>query len=170
MSGDVDIVPVPTTMARELARLHASAFHEAWDESAFARLLGADACLAFAACEGAAHTPVGFIVAFCAAGEAEILTLAVHPDRRRRGLSVRLVRALIDAAQQADAEVVHLEVAEDNWAARSLYRQLGFIERGRRKSYYAARVGEPARDALMLSLPLAPPITGRSRDERLYPH
>ena len=41
------------------------------------------------------------------------------------------------AALVRGAASMHLEVAEDNAAARSLYRKLGYEESGRRRGYYS---------------------------------
>lgn len=79
----------------------------------------------------------GFVLARAAAGEAEILTLAVLPPARRRGLGQALVSgAMALAIVRAQAEAMFLEVAEGNAGALALYRGLGFAEVGRRKRYY----------------------------------
>ena len=84
----------------------------------------------------------GFILVRAAGGEAEILTLAVEPSARRRGLG----RALLDQALAATAgSPLFLEVAADNAVARALYGAAGFTECGRRTGYYGA-----GRDALVL--------------------
>jgi ribosomal-protein-alanine N-acetyltransferase len=92
-----------------------------------------------------------------AADEVEILTLAVRPDRRRRGAGTALVHAAARHAIGLGASQIFLEVAIGNAAARRLYSGLGFAEVGRRKAYY---LKEPAKreDALILrsNLPLSP--------------
>ena len=97
----------------------------------------------------------GFVVARIAAGEAEILTLAVDPARRRRGSGERLAAAALDAVRAAGAEAVFLEVAIDNPAATALYGKLGFVAAGRRRAYYPRREG-PRVDALILRRDLTP--------------
>jgi ribosomal-protein-alanine N-acetyltransferase len=82
------------------------------------------------------------------AGEAEVLTLAVRPAQRRRGIA----RALVDAAAllaSRTASAMFLEVADDNPAAVALYAQAGFAAVGRRAGYYA-RPGAPAADAIVM--------------------
>lgn len=91
----------------------------------------------------------GFGVLRVAAGEAEILTLAVAPAAQGRGLGARLVGALLEAAWQAGAERVALEVAETNAAAVHLYRRAGFEPAGRRRSYFLRSDGE-REDAVIL--------------------
>ncbi|RZJ03622.1 MAG: GNAT family N-acetyltransferase [Brevundimonas sp.] len=135
--------------AARLAALHAEAFDAPWDATAFDSLLGQVGV-------HLAETPDGFILMRTVADEAEILTLAVRPDARRRGLGAELVaRGAADAAARG-ATRLFLEVADDNDAARALYARAGFEEAGRRPRYYARPDGS-RRDALLLALNL----TGR---------
>jgi ribosomal-protein-alanine N-acetyltransferase len=138
----------PTTRADadRLAEVHAGAFDAPWS---------ADDILRFAEDPGgfalAAETDgqfAGFILCRVLAGEAEILTLAVRPDFRRRGLARALVEAAANLAAQS-ANALFLEVADDNPAAISLYRGAGFTNAGRRAAYYARR-GAPAVDAIVM--------------------
>src|SRR5690606_4198483 len=136
-----------------------------WSESEFAALLGQPGVIALAEADG-------FILIRIAADEAEILTLAVQPAARRRGLGRRLVESGARAAcpGRADrpflegagahpgaraacaggADRLLLEVAEDNAAARALYAAAGFVEAGRRRAYYPRPEGLAA-DALILA-------------------
>ena len=165
-SSAIDIVPADPSQAAAIATLHAAAFDHGWDTSAVARLLAAPAAHALIALEGYQHTPLGFVMAFLAADEAEILILAVDPRRRREGLGRRLVRALIERLEEADARRLFLEVGADNAAARGLYRALKFREVGMRAAYYHRPDG-PAEDALILSLDLAPQEVPHEDDGRL---
>jgi ribosomal-protein-alanine N-acetyltransferase len=126
-----------------LAALHAEAFPpgEAWGEVALRQMLAMPGAYGWIA-DGQ-----GFVLARAAAGEAEILTLAVAPSARRRGAATRLMEASVAAALASGAEAMFLEVAEDNLPARCLYAALGFEEAGRRRGYYGA-----GRDALVLRL------------------
>ncbi len=80
-------------------------------------------------------------------GELHVTTIAVRPERRRRGHA----RALIGAALAAypDARCVHLEVRPNNAAAVTLYESLGFRKTGRRPRYYGDE------DALLMTLDLS---------------
>ncbi|MGP3695769.1 GNAT family N-acetyltransferase [Rhodobacter sp. NSM] len=101
---------------------------------------------------GALHPaePQGFLMGRAVAGEAEILTLAVAPEARRRGLGARLTAAFLRAAGARGAESAFLEVAADNAAAIALYTAAGFAEAGRRRGYYRTAEGRPL-DALVMS-------------------
>lgn len=130
-----------------LAEIHASAFDRPWDAAAFQSLCRQDGVVALGHADG-------FILIRTVSDEAEILTLAVRPQARRRGAGADLVRAGADAARAQGAQRLFLEVAEDNAAALALYRSAGFVEDGRRKGYYARTEG-PAATALLLSLNLS---------------
>jgi ribosomal-protein-alanine N-acetyltransferase len=136
--------------AGRLAALHAEAFDAPWTAAAFADLLGQAGVFAVEA-------PEGFILMRGVADEAEILTLAVRPSARRRGLGARLLAEGVGLAGARGADRVFLEVADDNAAARALYRRSGFVETGRRPRYYARSDGS-REDALILTLNLAAPL------------
>ncbi len=90
------------------------------------------------------------ILARYAADEAEVLTVAVVPERRQQGLGGRLVAAAAEEARKQGATRLFLEVSTRNPAARGLYQRLGFVQVGRRRGYYA-----DGSDALTLSRALA---------------
>jgi len=137
---------VTTATAARLAGLHCGAFSAPWDAAAFEVLLGQAGVFAIEA-------PGGFILIRAVADEAEILTLAVDPVARRRGLGARLVREGAASAAALGATRLFLEVADDNHPALALYARAGFTEAGRRPGYYARPDGS-RRDALILALNL----------------
>ena len=69
-------------------------------------------------------------------GQADIQTIAVADDARRRGLGRELMNALIAAASERGATEVFLEVRADNPGAQELYRSLGFEQIAVRPRYY----------------------------------
>lgn len=121
-----------------LATLHAQAFDKAWSAAEIAKMLENQAVFALLAQD---DEPQGFVMVWAAAGDGEILTLAVAPSARRRGIGVALVEAASAAALLRGADSMHLEVAENNEAARALYAKLGYAEAGRRRDYYATADG-----------------------------
>jgi [ribosomal protein S18]-alanine N-acetyltransferase len=138
----------PATIdAETLAQIHASAFEDAWSASYLQNLMAQPGVFAIQADEE------GFILARAAGGEAEILTLAVAPASRRRGVGLGLVRAGAAEAQKKGAGEMFLEVNVGNFAAKILYLRLGFAEAGRRPGYYHRRDGT-MEDALVLRAPL----------------
>jgi ribosomal-protein-alanine N-acetyltransferase len=133
-----------------LAALHGQAFQRPWDAAALQSLLAGPGVFAFAAASG-------FVLARAAAGEAEILTLAVIPSARGRGLGRDLMQAAASHAVSLGAQTLFLEVGTDNPAALALYNGLGFIRAGQRKGYYPDSHSQSGGDALVLkaALPLA---------------
>ena len=126
-----------------LASLHAACFTSPrpWSAAEFADLLAQpDTLLATA--------PNGFGLARVTLDEAELLTLAVAPDRRAQGLGTRLLADLMAQATARGATAMLLEVAADNAPARALYARSSFAQVGRRPGYYAGT------DALILRAPL----------------
>lgn len=123
-----------------LAALHAACFTtpRPWSEAEFASVLAAPGALLLT-------SDHGFLLGRVAAGQAELLTLAVAPAARRTGEGRDLVRRFLAAAEGQGATVAFLEVASDNPVGQALYRATGWHEAGRRRRYYA-----PGVDALVL--------------------
>jgi ribosomal-protein-alanine N-acetyltransferase len=139
--------------AAALAGVHAGSFDAPWSPEDLRQLIGGPGALAVLAED--AQGPVGFILARAVAGEAEILTVAVEPQRRRCGLGSVLVEAAAGAARAAGAESLFLEVATDNAAGLRLYERAGFERAGFRARYYK-REGAPPADAFVLRRDLTP--------------
>ncbi|MBL9052134.1 MAG: GNAT family N-acetyltransferase [Tabrizicola sp.] len=129
-----------------LASLHARCFKTPppWSAADFAGFLGDQ--LAFLLVEGDA----GFLLGRAVAGEAELLTLAVAPEARRRGLGRKLVARFLYQAQLRGAGKAFLEVSVENVAAIALYESAGFSRSGLRPGYYRDAAGRRS-DALVLA-------------------
>ncbi|GGB18652.1 ribosomal-protein-alanine acetyltransferase [Sphingomonas metalli] len=84
--------------------------------------------------------PAGFALTRTIMDEAELLLLAVAPDRRRRGVGGALLRAVIAACREQGAATLHLEVRGGNPAVE-LYAAHGFHKVGERRGYYRGRDG-----------------------------
>lgn len=92
----------------------------------------------------------GFIAWHVILDEAELLSLAVDKDYRRRGIGKALLQASVMQWQASNVAHAFLEVREHNSPAQTLYAQCGFQLSGRRKRYYH----HPKEDALMMRLDL----------------
>lgn len=132
-----------------LAALHASAFADTrpWTEAEFASLMADPTCFL-------STIPGGFALGRCVAGEAELLTIAVDPAQRRKGLGTQLLAAYERAARAKGAERAFLEVDAENTPALGLYLSNGYDESGRRKAYYRHADGHRS-DALVLAKSLS---------------
>ena len=128
----------------ELAAIHAAAFTQSrpWSADEFAALLQQPTTIL-------GQATGSFALLRAVAGEAEVLTVATHPDHRRNG---HARAALLQAEAQAigrDVDAVFLDVAEDNTAAIALYAALGYERVGVRKHYYARKTGNAVNAVLM---------------------
>jgi ribosomal-protein-alanine N-acetyltransferase len=128
--------------ATALSAIHARAFpsDECWDERIIAGQLSQPGVFGLLDQRG------GMLLARLAADEAEVLTVAVVPERRQQGVGGALMQAALEEARLRGAVRLFLEVSTRNPAARGLYQQLGFAQVGRRTGYYA-----DGSDALVLS-------------------
>lgn len=96
--------------------------------------------------------PEGFALGRAIAGEAELLTLAVAPEARRRGVGAALLAAFEAEAAARGAARAYLEVASDNPAAQALYTRAGWRHAGLRHGYYGGGV-----DAVIMHKALTAP-------------
>jgi ribosomal-protein-alanine N-acetyltransferase len=133
--------------AAAFAALHGASFRRGWSEDEFERLLLDRSVLAHRATLG--HRPVGFIISRIAAGEAEILSVAVARAQQGRGLARRLLDLHMRRLAGLGVRTVFLEVDDDNIPARRLYARSAFREVGRRDGYYP-RSGGAVGAALVL--------------------
>lgn len=101
---------------------------------------------------------VGFAMTMQVLDEATLLEFGVCPLHQRQGMGRQLLQWLVEVNAEAGMAVLHLEVRVGNVAARSLYRQQGFVEVGRRKAYYRAPITpqtpQGREDALLMALTL----------------
>jgi ribosomal-protein-alanine N-acetyltransferase len=85
---------------------------------------------------------------------ATIMNVAVHPAYRRRGLGRRLIIHMSESAISFGARRVKLLVAENNSAARALYRSLNFNNVQRLHQYYQTRMD--FEDAIVMEKDISP--------------
>lgn len=76
--------------------------------------------------------------------DAHLMTLAVAPHARRRGIATRLMLRLVEQGLEKGAAHLTLELRSSNRAARGLYEKFGFTQVGVRRQYY------PDEDALVM--------------------
>ena len=150
-NATVAIEQVGLAHADVLAALHETSFERPWSADEFARLLEMPGTLGLLAVLED-KSPAAMILCRYMSGEAEILTLAVHPTMRRAAIGTELVKAATGHLRKV-TDSLFLEVAQSNAAACTLYAALGFIEVGRRPGYYL--ISGTRQDALVMRLELA---------------
>jgi [ribosomal protein S18]-alanine N-acetyltransferase len=131
----------------EILEIERVSFPSPWSRASFERELAATWALPAVAVE---ETPggerlVGYACAWNVADEVQLLTVAVHPARRRRGVGEALVRGVQEEAVARRARAVLLEVRVSNVPARRLYARLGFRPTGLRRGYYG-----PGQDGVLM--------------------
>lgn len=140
--------------AAALARLHERSFSVGWSEAELERLLSDPSVTAHVAREkGGRGAAVAFLMSRSAGDEAEILSVAVDPAARGRGLAGELLRHHLARLAAHGIRELFLEVGEDNVAALRLYAKAGFREVGKRAGYYPRAEGTVS--ALVLRRDLA---------------
>ena len=130
---------LPAVMAIMTAAFDAQ-FGEAWTRSQCAGILPMSGVSLMIANDNGANRPTGFSLFRTVAGEAELLLLAVAPDRQRNGIGRLLLDQFVDSARDSGATRVHLEVRDGNPAVQ-MYRLAGFSLAGRRPNYYRGSDG-----------------------------
>ncbi|MDJ0270066.1 MAG: ribosomal protein S18-alanine N-acetyltransferase [Aigarchaeota archaeon] len=78
---------------------------------------------------------VGYAVARVEERNALLLSIAVHPQHRRRGVGALLLRSIIRQLPE-EVEYLDLQVAVSNSAAISFYEKHGFEKVGKIPRYY----------------------------------
>lgn len=128
----------------DLARTHAAAFTQSrpWNAGEFADLLSNRFVHAFG------NTQC-FALVQIIADEAELLTIATHPDQQRQGLARRCMTDWQSSAASMGATRAFLDVAADNTGAIALYQRSGYAPCGLRRGYYR-RTGKEAVDAILM--------------------
>lgn len=120
--------------APAIAALHARSFRRGWDDDEVYGLLVDGTVVAHRAM--IRRTLAGFIISRLAADEAEILSVAIGPAWRGRGLARPLLDIHLRTLAGRAVSAVFLEVDEHNAPARRLYAGAGFRVVGRRQGYY----------------------------------
>jgi ribosomal-protein-alanine N-acetyltransferase len=142
------------------ARIHAQSFPHPWSAEEFESLLASRDVIAHAASLPSSlpsslwrpsREPSGFVLSRQAADQAEILTIAVTPKARGKGLGAALLAAHLPTLAALRVKSLFLEVEAGNKAAIGLYESFGFRQVGERKAYYRAADGGRA-TALVLRM------------------
>jgi [ribosomal protein S18]-alanine N-acetyltransferase len=143
------IRPAGTHDVRAVSEIHAASFDRPWGLTEFERLMAEETVLTHVAAGGTADVPEGFSLARLAADEAEILSIAVNPNRRGEGIAGRLLTTQMDMLALNGIRTLFLEVEDSNAPAQALYRRHGFMEVSRREAYYRKADGSAATALVM---------------------
>jgi len=133
--------------ATAIAALEEECFPDPWGErDIFSYICSSDG-MCFVATNDSG-VPIAYLLGRLIAPEGEVYRIAVHPEKRRRGIGFRLLSYALKTERGRGLEVTFLEVRSKNVPARNLYRAFGFREVGMRRGYYK----NPPDDAVIMLL------------------
>jgi ribosomal-protein-alanine acetyltransferase len=140
-------ITIEDASARHLERLYEIEMEcfkkEAFTKQQIAQLLQNSNSISLVAKEDG--NIIGFIIGalFMEDGNivGHVLTIDVSPSHRRKGVGLKLLQEMEKIFRDKGAKVCRLEVREDNVAAISLYRKLGYRKVGMLKHYYGEAHG-----------------------------
>lgn len=139
----MEILPLNEALIPQAAALERACFSLPWSENALLSELSNENALYLAATEG--EKLLGYVGSEISFEEADMMNLAVFPDRRRQGIAQALVAALEAALAGRGVEKLTLEVRASNMPARALYEKLGYVPIACRPGYYL----RPREDAVL---------------------
>jgi ribosomal-protein-alanine N-acetyltransferase len=121
--------------AAALTRIARVSFPDPWPETVFRRELRRRETRAWVAGdpEGAV---IGYVLGWCVLDEVQVLSLAVDPPWRGRGVARDLLAEYLRTLRSGGVRTVYLEVRASNRPAQALYRGFGFACQGERPRYY----------------------------------
>ncbi len=136
--------------AAALSALHKRAFPpgDGWSADAITELLALDTTHVWAWSQQGALR--GFVMVQLCGPEADILTLAVDPNHRRKGIAKRVMATAHKRLLELGTQRVLLEVAETNSGARAFYRSMGYATIATREAYYK-QAELPPIDAIIMA-------------------
>lgn len=131
-----------------LAKIHARNFYRGWSEAEFEAYIVQKNIFTYVV----RHTSkkiAGMLVVREAAGEAEILSIAIERRSRKKGFARALMNAAFDELVRFGVRQLFLEVNEDNVGARKLYARYGFETVATRAQYYQSETDSQASALVM---------------------
>jgi len=105
-----------------------------WSVESYEKLRRSGECLSFV--HESEGQITGFILGRRFADEAEVLNLAVRPEKRKKGVGGSLLQTAVEEFCLLGVARIYLEVREANVEARSFYQNCGFTVTGLRPKYY----------------------------------
>ena len=140
----IQIVSMNESHVAQVAALEKVCFSMPWSENSIRSELTNPLSLWLVAEENGVL--LGYIGSQSVMDEADVMNVAVDPNRRREGIALKLVEALVAALNEKDVRALLLEVRASNEPAKALYERQGFVQVGKRPNYYR----NPKEDALIL--------------------
>ena len=142
------IEPSQPRDADAVAKLHAASFYRGWPRQDIEAYIMDTDTPTLVACD-AKRKVAGFAMLRLLGDDVELMTIAVEPKYRGKGVGAALMKACFEDLLMTPSKRMILEVAADNPAAIRLYEKLGFSKLSERHGYYARPDGRPATALVM---------------------
>ncbi|CAM3849951.1 Ribosomal-protein-alanine N-acetyltransferase [Litorimonas haliclonae] len=124
--------------APAMSTIHRKSFSAGWPPAEMRLHIDKDLCL------GLGDPLSAFILVQIGGDQADILTIATHPEHRRKGLAKQLLSQAETILREQEVQTLFLDVSELNDSAKSLYKACGYQAVGRRPRYYRTPAGRVA--------------------------
>jgi ribosomal-protein-alanine N-acetyltransferase len=79
---------------------------------------------------------VGYIIGYKNGKKGTLVSMATHPEFRRKGIGTKLWQTLFQFFNANEVKKVNLEVRKSNLVAQNFYKKLGFKRVNIKKRYY----------------------------------
>ena len=147
-TGPYELAPLEAELVDSVWGIERSVQSHPWSRALFEDCIGSrQSCLVIKHGDDIA----GYLIVCAAAGNAELLNIAISPAFQRRGIARSALEHLITKLTGI-ADTLYLEVRESNTRAIALYDHIGFVEVGLRTGYYPANGGRE--DAVIMAYTL----------------
>jgi ribosomal-protein-alanine N-acetyltransferase len=130
----VEILSLTSDLCKAAAELEKACLSTAWSESQLADIIGKENYRYVTALTEGKLSGVGGVI--CTEDSAEIFTVAVSAEHRKKGIGGKILSELIAFCKRIGTKSIFLEVEEGNESAIALYSKFGFLQVGLRKGFY----------------------------------
>ena len=141
-----ELIPTGKNHIESIAELEKMCFSVPESKKSLEESLQSDMALYFTAFSDGAF--VGYITSYVSFDTADILSIAVAEEHRRKGFGRMIMLGFIGECKKRGIARITLEVRQSNSAAKGLYESIGFFAVGKRKGYYTL----PKEDAVLYDL------------------
>ncbi len=140
-----EVRPVAEKDLLEIGKLEKRIFSDAWTVSGLEDSFRRPEALILGAYKE--DKLFGYLVAYLAADECEIMRLAVREEKRKENGGTHLLLALENLCEDKGIKRIFLEVRESNNGAIAFYKNANFIQDGIRPNFY----DNPREDGVLMS-------------------